>query len=180
MTKKDKTSNNQRIFRWGKDIIVLLLITLSLFMCNSCRKQQDNEILIPDLAPQETESNIEMIPNDTDPQPDNTSGGAVRLLYSDQITINLSEAVASIYFGTPRRSNQDMILQITIQDKVIAQSELIPAGYQIMNLSLLPDVVPLLQPGMYSGKFVVYYYDQVTDKLAAVNTEIPVNITVSK
>lgn len=180
MTEKRKRTNDQRIFRWGVAIIVLLLIVLLLSMCNSSRQKHDNEVLIPDLAPEETEPNVETIPNDTGTKPDNADGGSVRLTYSDQVTIDLSEAIAALYFGNPRRSNQDMLLRIVIQDKVIAQSGLIPAGYQIKNLALLPDTASLLQSGTYGGKFVIYYYDQETDELATVNTEIPITVAVGQ
>lgn len=163
-----------------KKIIALVLVAVMMFLmgCGSNRSQGSNEILVPDLSPEEAEQNIETIPNDPDTKPDNTNGGAVRLTYSDQVAIKLSEEVASLYFGNPGQSNQDVILRIVIQDKVIAQSGIIPAGYQVKTLSLLHDNVPLLKAGRYSGKFVIYYYDQKTDKLATVNTEIPITVVV--
>lgn len=180
MTEKRKRANDQKIFRWGIGIIALLLIVLLLSMYSSSLQKHDHEVLAPDLAPEETEPNIETIPNDTGTKPNNSDGGSVRLTYSDQVTIDLSEADASLYFGNPGQSNQDMILRIIIQDKVIAQSGLIPAGYQIQNLALLPDATSLLQLGTYSGKFAIYYYDQETDELASVNTEIPITVVVGK
>lgn len=179
MTGKYKKANDQRIYRWGIAVIVLLLSALLLSVCYSSLQKRGNEVLIPDLAPEETEPNIETIPNDTSTKTDNTNGGSVRLTYSDKVTIDLSEAVASLYFGNPGRSNQDMILRIVIQDEVIAQSGLIPAGYQVETIALLPDTVSLLQAGKYSGKFVIYYYSQETDELATINTEIPITIVVN-
>lgn len=179
MTGKYKKANDQRIYRWGISIIVLLLIVLLLSMCHSSSQKQGNDVLIPDLAPEETEPNIETIPNDTSTKADSTNGGSVRLTYSDKVTLDLSEAVASLYFGNPGRSNQDMILRIVIQDEVIAQSGLIPSGYQVETIELLPDAVSLLQAGTYSGKFVLYYYSQETDELATINTEIPITIVVN-
>lgn len=179
MTGKYKKSNDQRIYRWGIAIIILLLIVLLLSMCHSSIQKQGNEVLIPDFAPEETEPNIETIPNDTHAKPDNTNGGSVRLTYSDKVTIDLSEETATLYFGNPGRSNQDMILRIVIQGKVIAQSGLIPAGYQVETIALLPDAASLLQTGNYSGKFVLYYYSQETDELATINTEIPITIVVN-
>ena len=178
MTEKRKKANDQRIYRWGIAIIVLLLIALLLSMCHSSLKKQGNEVLIPDLAPEETEPNVETIPNDTSTKADSTNGGSVRLLYSDRVTIDLSDDMASLYFGNPSRSNQDMILRIVIQEEVIAQSGLIPAGYQVETLELLPDTSSMLRAGTYSGKFVIYYYNQENDERATINTEIPISIVV--
>lgn len=179
MTGKYQKANDQRVYRWGIALIALLLIVLLLSMCHSSHKKQSSEVLIPDLAPEETEPNVETIPNDTSTKPESTDGGSVRLLYSDKVTIDLSEDVASLYFGIPGRSNQDMILRIVIQDKVIAQSGLIPSGYQVETIELLPEAMSLLQAGKYSGKFVLYYYSQETDELATINTEIPITIVVN-
>lgn len=178
MTEKRKKANDQRIYRWGIAIIVLLLIALLLSMCHSSLKKQGNEVLIPDLAPEETEPNVETIPNDTSTKADSTNGGSVRLLYSDRVTIDLSDDMASLYFGNPSRSNQDMILRIVIQEEVIAQSGLIPAGYQVETLELLPDTSSMLRAGTYSGKFVIYYYNQENDERATINTEIPITVVV--
>ena len=180
MTEKRKKANDQRIYRWGIAIIVLLLIALLLSMCHSSLKKQGNEVLIPDLAPEETEPNVETIPNDTSTKADSTNGGSVRLLYSDRVTIDLSDDMASLYFGNPSRSNQDMILRIVIQEEVIAQSGLIPAGYQVETLELLPDTSSMLRAGTYSGKFVIYYYNQENDERATINTEIPITVVVGK
>ncbi len=165
-----------------KKIIALVLLAIMMFLpgCGSSGAQDSNEILVPDLSPEEAEPNIETIPNDPDTKPNNSDGGSVSLTYSDQVAINLREEIASLYFGNPGRSNQDMILRIVIQDKVIAQSGIIPAGYQVKTISLLHDSVSLLKAGRYSGKFVIFYYDQKNGKLATVNTEIPITVVVEK
>ena len=178
MTGKRKKAIDQRIYRWGIVIIVFVLLVLLLSMCHSSIRKQGSEVLIPDLAPEETEANVETIPNDTGTKADSANGGSVRLIYSDQVSVDISEETASLYFGNPGRSNQDMILRIVIQEEVIAQSGLIPAGYQVETLDLLPDAASMLQAGTYSGKFVLYYYDQENEERATVNTEIPIRIVV--
>ena len=180
MTEKHKKAIDQRIYRCGIAVIILLLSALLVFACYTSFRKRGNEVLIPDIAPTETAPYIETIPNDTSTKPDNSSGGSVRLTYSDQVTIDLSEKTATLYFGNPGRSNQDMILRIVIQDKVIAQSGLIPSGYQVETIELLPDAVPLLQAGTYSGKFAIFYYSQETGELATINTEIPITAIVRK
>ena len=179
MTEKRKKANDQRIYRWGIAVIALLLTVLIFTVCYSFFQKQGTEVLIPDVAPEETEPNVETIPDDTSTKADSSNGGSVRLLYSDKVTIDLSEQVASLYFGNPSRSNQDMILRIVIQEEVIAQTELIPAGYQLKSLALLPDAASMLRVGTYSGKFVLYYYSQENNERATVNTEIPITIVVS-
>ena len=165
-----------------KKKIALILVAIMMLLpgCGSSGAQGSREILVPDLSPEETEANVETIPGDTAEKPDSSTGGSVRLTYSDQVTVDLTDEVASLYFGNPGQSNQNMILRIVIQDTVIAQSGIIPAGYQVQTLSLISDNAFLLQAGRYSGKFVIYYYDQKTDELATINTEIPITVVVEK
>ena len=61
MTEKQKKANDQKIYRWGIAVIVFLSSALLLSVCYSSLQKQSNEVLIPDVAPEETEPNIETI-----------------------------------------------------------------------------------------------------------------------
>ncbi len=166
-------------------IIVLALITVAAVCVTMwalfLRKpsEDDPPILTPDYAPQQKEENAETIPNDTgDKMEHPEGGGAVSLTYSNQVTIDLSDKAASLYFANPGRSHQDMIVQIAIQDTIILQSGTLTPGHQIKLLKLLDGAEKMLQPGGYEGKFIVLYYDPTTGEKAIVNTEIPVTINV--
>jgi len=142
---------------------------------------RDNTILAPDYAPVEKEEHAETIPGDTGEKMESEKGGgSVSLSYSDNVTIDLSDRQASLLFGNPGRSNQDMVLQIVIQDTVIVQSGTLSPGNQVSTLDLLPGAEKRLIPGGYEGKFVVFYYSVETGEKAMVNTEIPVSITIQE
>lgn len=180
MTEKHRKAMDQKIYKWGIVLITVIVILLLLSMCHGSFGKEGEVVLVLDYAPRETEENIEAIPGDTEAGADGGSGGSVRLIYSDRVTIDLSRAEASLYFGNPGRSNQNMVLRVMIRDEVIAQSGLIPAGYELETLALRDAAVSKLRPGGYNGVLVIYYYDQDTEKLAAVNTEIPIDITVEE
>ena len=105
-------------------------------------------------------------------------GGAVSITYTTQVEVSLSAQQATVYFANPSKSNQDIVLQIVVQDVVIAQSGTLSPGKQTEKLDLLPDAAAQLTPGGYNGNFVVLYYQPDTHEKTIVNTEIPVNITV--
>ena len=71
-----------------------------------------------------------------------------------------------------------MVLQLVVQDVVIAQSGTISPGKRVEKLDLLPDAAQRLSPGGYEGKFLVLFYQPDTHEKTIVNTEIPVQITV--
>lgn len=136
-------------------------------------------ILTPDYAPQQKEENAETIPDDTGEKMENTEGGgAVSLTYSNEVTIDLSDKTASLYFANPGKSNQDMVIQIAVQDTIILQSGTLASGNQVKLLSLLDGAEDMLRVDGYEGKFIVLYYDQTSGEKSMVNTEIPITINV--
>ena len=163
-------------------ILLLLLITL-IAVCVTVWalffRDAGGVALAPDYAPQQREQNAETIPDDSGEKLEAPQGGgAVSLTYSTQVTIDLSDQVASLYFANPGKSNQDMLVQIVVQDVVLTQSGVLEPGYQVKLLDLFEGSADLLSPGGYEGKFVILYYNQESGEKAMVNTEIPVTITV--
>ena len=176
MEKNEKKQDKTKLL-----ILLLLLITLiavgvtvwALFF------RDTGPALAPDYAPQEMEQNAETIPDDSDEKMEKPEGGSsVSLTYSNKVTIDLSDKVASLYFANPGKSNQDMVIQITIQDTVIVQSGTLVPGQQVKLLNLLDGAEKQLSAGGYEGKFVVLYYDPASGEKAMVTTEIPITINV--
>ena len=162
-------------------ILLLLLITLSAVCVTvwALFFRDSGPTLAPDYAPQEMEQNAESIPNDSDEKMAKPEGGgSVSLTYSNKVTIDLSDKAAALYFANPGKSNQDMVIQITIQDTVIVQSGTLVPGQQVKLLDLLEGAEKQLSAGGYEGKFIVLYYDQTSGEKAMVNTEIPITINV--
>ena len=176
MEKTEKKKDKTRLL-----ILLLLLITL-LAVCVTVWAlffRDSGPALAPDYAPQEMEQHAETIPDDSDEKMAKPEGGgSVSLTYSNKVTIDLSDKAAALYFANPGKSNQDMVLQITIQDTVIVQSGTLVPGQQVKLLDLLEGAEKQLSAGGYEGKFVVLYYDQESGEKAMVNTEIPVTINV--
>ena len=156
-------------------VVAVCITVWALFFRDSGGQQ----VLTPDYAPQKQEQNAETIPDDTGDKMENPQGGgAVSLTYSNEVTIDLSDKAAGLYFANPGKSNQDMVLQIVIQDTVILQSGTLSPGHQVKLLNLLEGADDMLQPGGYEGKFIVLYYDQTSGEKSMVNTEIPITINV--
>ena len=161
--------------------MVLLLITLSAVSITiwALFFREPTTILAPDYAPQDKETHAETIPNDSDSKLDAPEGGgAVSLSYANQVGIELHSGEISLFFANPSKSNQDIVLQVVIQNQVIAQSGTLSPGYQLKTLELLDEVKNMISAGGYEGKFVILYYNRETGEKAIVNTEIPVQITV--
>lgn len=136
--------------------------------------------LTPDYAPMNQEENAEAIEGDSgDKLESPQGGGSVSISYSADVSIDLSEKTASLYFANPGKSNQDMVVQVVIQDTILAQSGTLKPGNQVTSLNLLDGAEKQLSSGGYDGKLVILFYDETTGEKAVVNTEIPVTITVN-
>ena len=180
-------NQNQKANKSTIIIAILALITVgalcvtmwALFFREPSAGDDDKVILNPDYAPQKQEQNAETIPDDTGEKMENPEGGgAVSLTYSNEVTIDISDKAAALYFANPGKSNQDMVIQIAIQDTIILQSGTLSPGNQVKLLNLLEGAEDMLQPGGYEGKFVVLYYDPISGEKSMVNTEIPITINV--
>ncbi len=177
--RKKEKKDNRRGWLWIPTILLLIIIIiLILLLLRQCSTEPP--ILNPDYPPASDDPNGEAIPGDDDQSKleHEEGGGAVSLQFRDQLIIDLSDKKAYLYFANPGRSTQDMMLQIVIQEQVIVQSGRLRPGYQVQKLDLLKDAEKMLVEGTYNGKFVVYYYDPVTNERAMVNTDAPVTITV--
>ena len=180
-------NQNQKANKSTIIIAILAVITVAalcvtmwaLFLREPSAGDDDKVILNPDYAPQKQEQNAETIPDDTGEKMENPEGGgAVSLTYSNEVTIDISDKAAALYFANPGKSNQDMVIQIAIQDTIILQSGTLSPGNQVKILNLLEGAEDMLQPGGYEGKFIVLYYDLTSGEKSMVNTEIPVTINV--
>lgn len=159
-------------------VIAVVAVCISIWAL-STRNQSGS--LTPDYAPVEEDPNAEEIPGDNQEKLDQPEGGSsVSLTYSKEAEINLADNSVSLVFANPGKSNQDMVLQIVVQDEVIAQSGTIKPGRQINHIELLDGSAEKLSAGAYEGHFTVLYYNPETGEKAIVNTEIPVTLTVSE
>ncbi len=144
-------------------------------------RQPSKAVLAPDYAPQETEQNAEEMEDSGAEKLDAPEGGgSMNLMFQDDVTIELGTNTATFYYGNPAESTQDVLLQIVIQDTLIAQSGLLTAGHEVRTLTLEEGAADTLQPGGYDGKLILSFYHPQTGEKANVNTEIPVSITVKE
>ena len=115
---------------------------------------------------------------DTGKLEESENGGAIGLTYMVDAEVDLSTGNIDFLFGNPSRSNQNIIVAISVQDNIIARSGLLLPGYQLTDISMSDEgKAKLTQPGVYEGKFVVESYDPESGEKAIINVEIPITIT---
>ena len=170
---------DERKTRWLIILLLLLLLLISIGVTLWTLFFRDRSVLTPDYAPRQEDKYAQSL-NDQDDEKlaQAEGGGAVSLTYSTQVTVTLADGTASVYFANPTKSNQDIVLQLVVQDVILAQSGKLSPGRQLDTLELLENAASRLQPGGYQGQFVVLFYQPDTGEKTIVNTEIPVDVTV--
>lgn len=135
--------------------------------------------LTPDYPPQGTENNQKPIEGDTDTKLDSPEGGgAIRVTYSPNATISLSEKKIKLSYQNPGASNQNVRLLVKIGNVYIASSELITPGHEVSELPLSDEAVSRLQVGGYNAELLIQSYDPETNEKAMVDTKGELTITV--
>lgn len=180
MSKHINQENNRKKKRWMLTALILLLLLL----ITSCSVTiwslffRDTPALAPDYAPQEIEPNAKPTPDEdkeNEKLDQEQGGGSVSLQYQDSVTVDLSDGTVYFSFTNPYESNQDMVLQVFVKDKLIAQSKLLPPGNSLSQLPLRDGVK--LSVGGYDGKYTAAYYYENGEK-AIVQTDIPLVVKV--
>lgn len=176
----DKNTSNTQSGGNDSKVRLIILITLAiitlialLLIVWSCAFNKGPGVLDPDYAIKDEEPNVEDIGDgggDKLESPD--GGGAVSLTYSKKVKIDLSDKKASLHFGNPSKSNQDLILELVVKDTVIIQSGRISPGKRVTRLDLDGDAHKMLATGGYVGTFVIYYYNPETGERAVLDTKI--------
>ena len=179
----ENREKNRKKKRWMLALLILLLLLL-ITSCSvtiwSIFFRDTPTSLAPDYAPQEIDPNAQPTPDageDTEKLEQEQGGGSVSLQYTKEVTVDLSDGMVYLSFTNPSESNQDMVLQVIVQEKLIAQSKLLPPGNTLTQLPLKEGVN--LSPGGYNGKYTAAYYYENGEK-AIVQTEIPLVILVEE
>ena len=163
-------------------IAALIMITLVCAGITVYLLNRDDQTAAPTYAPQQIDDNARELDNSGDEEKleAQEGGGSVSLTYSASVTVDLAQEKVSVFVENPERSTQDLIIQVLLkesenEEKVIAQSELIPSGYGIDEVDLQEDG---LAKGEYDGVIRISYYNPDDGEKAMVNTDIPVTVTV--
>ena len=177
-TRIQRPEKSDRKSRWII-LLLLLLLLIAIGVTLWALFFREETTLTPDYAPRREDKYAQSLDDQGDEKLEQVQGGgAVSLTYSTKVTVTLDDGMASVYFANPSKSNQDMVLQLVVQDVILAQSGRLSPGKQLDTLELLEGTASRLQPGGYNGQFVVLFYQPDTGEKTIVNTEIPVDVTV--
>ena len=126
------------------------------------------------------DENVIKVEDNSEKMDKSSGGGAVSLVYSKEVNVDLNSKKVSINFKNPSKSTQSIVLELLVkqgeEDIVLAKTDRIPPGYSIKEMKLNSTVT--MEKGKYAGFYNVMYYDEKTEEKAIVNTNIPVEIDV--
>ena len=137
------------------------------------------DVLNPDYAAKETEKDAEKIEgSENSGGSEAVDGGRLNIVYSPDITIDLSEKKASLLIGNLAKSKHNIVAEIDIQGEIIIQSGAILPGYRVVTLDIRENTEKLLLQGIYDGTIRLYMYDTQTNEREMLSSEIAAKIQV--
>lgn len=137
--------------------------------------------ITPDYPPEDTDDHQKPIQGDEETKFESPEGGgAIRVTYSPNATVSLSQKKVIFYYANPGASNQNVRLLVKIGDVYIAKSDLITPGNYVEDLTLSDDAVTLLQEGGYKAELLIQSYDPETNEKAMVDTKGELTLTVTQ
>ncbi len=166
--------------------VILILLFLILALGAVCIwavffRDSGSDLLPPDYAIMGEDTNAtDIVGDSSDKLEVPEGGGAVGLTYADTVTVDLSEGTVQMMFQNPGRSLNNMVLQIIVQDTLLAQSDLLVPGKQLNRLPLKKDALSRLQPGGYKGVFVVSIYNPETGEKNMVDAQVEITVNVTE
>ena len=175
-----KEVQNKRIENINKinKVCIVLIILCVIFIVFLIIK--NSKKLTPDYAPGTIDVNAIKEKDSDKKMPVTSGGGAVRILYSNVISVDTKNKELKLYFKNPNSSRESIVLEVIIlqgkEEYVIAKSELLPPGYTLYNLGL--NSKNKLPKGGYKGKFRITYYNEETGEKEILNTEIEASVEV--
>ena len=160
--------------------LVLALLVTCIVLVVKLVRDDPPPVITPDYPAPPAEEGAEDIGDNEEKLDAPSGGGAVGLVYSDQITVDLSDKKASFRFDNPSRSTQNISIQLQVQGVLLFETGTLTPGKRVTEIALKEGAEAQLQEGVYetNAKFVVYFYDPVTNERAVVNSEIAVTVTV--
>ena len=159
-------------------VVLVIAVSVSIWAI-FFRESSEEGVLTPDYPPQSTDANQVPIPDDnggTIKTPE--GGGAVNITYAENVTVDLSDKKASLYYANPLRSNQNVAIAIMVGEELILKSELITPGNMVTSLSLVDGAEEKLVVGGYDAQIIVYCYHPETGEKAMIDTKGAVVVTV--
>lgn len=130
-----------------------------------------------------TDSEITPSENTQDDSDSNGFTHSLSFTLGQEITVSLSSGECQFYFTNPSGNTNCVILSLVVENEdgtrtEIAHTGAVYPGYRLESATLLEGAS--LSAGSYSGYAVLTSYDVDTHDKAMVETELPVNLTVTK
>lgn len=173
----------EKVRRRYRIAVVVLLVAIVLLAIRVGGGSKEPVVLAPDYPQVEQEPNAFPSNDDQTQMEAAENGGAVAIIYSDQVIYDLASGQLTLMYTNPSSSTASVIVQIIVYgpdgaEYLLAQSGAMEPGYGITTLDNDLDSNVILGQGGYSGVMRLLFYNSITGERAIVNTEIPVDITV--
>ena len=163
-------------------VSVMLLSVFSIGFVSCGDDEPEGPVTIPGITPDypapPVDEGAEDVEDDESKLEAPEGGGAVGMIYSNEVEIDLSDKKATLLFANPNRSTHNVSIQLVVQGNVLAESGLLTPAKRITTLDVKDGIN--IPAGVYANdaKILVRFYDPETNACSIVNSEIVITLTV--
>ena len=155
-------------------IILILLMLIGFYIKSSTEYNTSIPTTFPELHNYAIKINDES--HLTDEDSDENKSAVV--ICGSNATVHLNDNIVDYYYKNVYRSKSSVVIQLLIDNKVIAQSGGLPPGYQTYKIDYNQKIK--LSPGTYEGVVIISFYNLDTNELETVNSKISIPIIIEK
>lgn len=161
-SRKKKKSQKKTLITIGTLIILLSMVFVSYITYIQMKTNVDKNAIKEN---DDGEDKMDVTPG----------GGSASLEYSNIVEIDKNNQKISLYIKNKNKSRENISIELYLEDKLIADSQIIPTGYSIKELDLK---IPNINEGEYKGYIKVFFYNEDTNNKEIVDSKIKVDIKV--
>lgn len=168
--------------RWRFRITVVILLIAVIIPLSVREGMFGPTVLEPDYALVPDEGNARPSGDNYEKLETKANGGAVAMIYSDEVNYELAADVLHLSYTNPSNSTAAVILQIIITNDgdefLLAESGALRPGFTLETLDSDKAANVALAEGVYNGVMRVRYYNPESGERALVHSDIEIKITV--
>jgi hypothetical protein len=142
-------------------------------------------LLLPIVEPDD-EPIFAPVPRDEDSVPipgeviEPREGNHMSFQFQKDISASLSTGNATLNFKNPGYANHDVVVQLILEDVVIAESGAVSPGFQLEHLRLDFPSGAVVPTGVYDATIAMVYYEIGTHNRSMFESNFPVVLTVTE
>lgn len=104
-------------------------------------------------------------------------GGSIDVICYESALLDTATGKIEMFYENPINSTNGVLLELYIGEYKIAETGIIPPGYSLEKMGILPNVV--VKPGNYAGYYLIKVVNADTGEVGIINPKVNIQVFAS-